>query len=92
MGWGYVQTAITTASRKLLGSRKRTATLRLYGGNSQSYIAAGLVDKKLGEEIKLAGPLTNAGFLVGDHVQLKVDVAKKTITITEKIPKQTGTS
>ena len=26
MGWGYVHTAMTTASRKLLGSRKRTAS------------------------------------------------------------------
>lgn len=67
-------------------------TLRLYVGNSQSYIAAGLVDKKLGQETKLARPLTNAGFSVGDDVQLKVDVKKKRITIIGKIPKQTGTS
>jgi len=37
VGWDYVQTAITTASEKLLGSRKRTAAEVGWGGGGVDY-------------------------------------------------------
>jgi len=72
----------------IINNNPHPATLRIYTGHSQ-FQSEGAYIK---QDNRFKKDLVNLGLNRLDHVELEIDGAKKTITVTKKILKQTGTS